>query len=103
MRRVVSVVYLGVLPRLPVSSRPASRRSAYRTRHFDAVPVVQPTLRPIARVDVPSAASKTIRAPLAQTVFGLRRAHQAVKLNALRVRQIDRGRLKNAIYRNLES
>jgi hypothetical protein len=39
---------------------------------------------------------------LAQTVFGLPRAHQAVKLNALRLRH-DRARLKNAFYRNLES
>jgi hypothetical protein len=52
----------GVLPRLAVSSRPANRCSAYRTRHFDAVPVVQPALRPIARVDIPAAASSTIRA-----------------------------------------
>ena len=62
MRRVASAVYLGALPRLPVSSRPASRRSAYRTRHFDAVPVVQPTLRPIARVAMAPAAKRTIRA-----------------------------------------
>ena len=32
------------------------------TRHFEAVPVVQPTLRPIARVAMPSAAKTTIRA-----------------------------------------
>src|SRR2546422_843733 len=31
-------------------------------RHFEAVPVVQPTSRPIARLAMPSAASSTIRA-----------------------------------------
>jgi hypothetical protein len=62
MRHIVSVAYLAVLPRLPVSSRPANRNSAYRTRYLDAVPVVQPNFQPIARVAVPSAARRTIRA-----------------------------------------
>ena len=41
---------------------PGRKRSAYRTRHFDAVPVVHPTVRPIDRLATPSAANSTIRA-----------------------------------------
>ena len=45
-------------------SRPArlSRRAHKRTRYFEAVPVVQPTSRPIARLARSSAANSTIRA-----------------------------------------
>jgi len=50
------------LGRSPASSRPAMRLPAKRTRHLDAVPIVQPTARAIARVAMPSPAIKAIRA-----------------------------------------
>ena len=44
----------------PVRQFEITLRALQRTRHFDAVPVVQPSARPIARVGAPSAAINTI-------------------------------------------
>jgi len=40
---------------------------------------------------------------LAQSMLGLRRAHQAFELRALRVRQNNSCRFRDALHRNLES
>jgi hypothetical protein len=43
-----------------ICDRTVKRSRAQRTRHFDVVPVVHPTIRPISRVGIPSAVASTI-------------------------------------------
>ena len=70
-----------------------------RRLHVDghAVPVVQPTSRPIARRQAGRRKQHNPR-PLSQPVFRLRRAGQAFRLGALLLRQCDRGRRRDAFH-----
>ena len=71
-----------------------------RTRHFDAVPIVQLNRRLISLVAAPAAANNTIRA---RTRFAFRRTAQRRRLRALFRRQFDLGRLGGSLSSHLES
>jgi hypothetical protein len=65
MRRPAAAVQIGFEPGRGLSRSPASRARAKRSRHWLALPIENPTVRAIRRVESRSAASGTTRARLA--------------------------------------
>jgi hypothetical protein len=75
------------------------RFAAKRTRHLEAVPIGQPTVRAIARVAARSLAIKIIRAPLA--MLRLQGVRQNFELDALIRSQQNRGRFRDTLHASL--